>query len=154
MATRATGKASAVVPASPDTVFSTLTDIAHLPAWNQAMTSVVQTPPRLEIGAEWVVEFHALGQTWRSRSTLEEIDLARHRFVYRSATDDGNPSYAHWAWDVADDPGGSRVTVTWDLHPVTFWRRVLLARIRARQLARTEIPASLEALASATAKPA
>jgi hypothetical protein len=73
--------------------------------------------------------------------------------VYRSATDDGNPSYAHWAWDVADDPGGSRVTVSWDVHPVTFWRRVLLARIRARQITRTEIPASLEALALATAKP-
>jgi hypothetical protein len=39
--------------------------------------------------------------------------------------------------------------VTWELHPATFWRRVLLVRIRARQLSRTEIPASLAALARA-----
>jgi hypothetical protein len=39
--------------------------------------------------------------------------------------------------------------VPWELHPATFWRRVLLVRIRARQLARNEIPASLAALARA-----
>jgi hypothetical protein len=37
------------------------------------------------------------------------------------------------------------------LRPVTFWRRVLLGRIRARQLARTEVPTSLAALAAAAA---
>lgn len=113
------------------------------------MTSVVEKPDRLEVGAEWVVEFHALGQTWRSRSTLEEIDFAARKFVYRSGTDDGNPSYARWKWEVTDHAGGSRVSVSWELHPVTFWRRVLLVRIRGRQLARTEIPASLAALARA-----
>jgi hypothetical protein len=51
---------------------------------------------------------------------------------------------------VTDDPAGSRVTVTWSLHPATFWRRVLLGRIRARQLANTEVPTSLTALAAAT----
>jgi uncharacterized protein YndB with AHSA1/START domain len=142
--------ASASVPASPDAVFRTLTDIAGLPAWNAQMTSVIDQPVSLEVGAEWVVEFHALGQTWRSRSTVEELDVTRRRFAYRSRTDDGNPSYAIWTWDVADDPAGSRVTVTWHLHPVTFWRRVLLSRIRARQLARTELPASIAALAATT----
>lgn len=141
--------ASTFVPATPDAVFGTLIDIARLPEWNGAMTSVIAQPDRLETGSEWVVEFHALGQTWRSRSVAEEIDLAGRRFVYRSGTDDGNPSYARWTWEVADDAGGSRVTVTWELRPVTFWRRVLLARIRARQLARTEVPASLAALARA-----
>ncbi len=145
-----TASASATVPASPDAVFRTLTDIAGLPGWNGAMTSVIDEPAALEVGSEWVVEFRALGQSWRSRSTVEQLDVVGHRFVYRSRTDDGNPSYARWDWVVADDPAGSRVTVTWDLHPVTFWRRVLLARIRARQLARTELPASLEALAAAT----
>ena len=142
--------ASAIVTASPDAVFRTLTDIAGLPAWNAAMTSVIDEPATLEVGAEWVVEFHALGQRWRSRSTVEQLDVAGHRFAYRSATDDGNPSYAQWDWVVADDRTGSRVTVTWDLHPVTFWRRILLARIRARQLRRTEVPTSLAALAAAT----
>lgn len=142
-------RASAVLSAAPDAVFATLTDLARLPDWNAAMTSVVEQPSHLEIGADWVVEFQALGQRWRSRSTLEEFDVTARRFVYRSGTDDGNPSYARWSWEVVDDPAGSRVTVTWSLHPATFWRRVLLVRIRGRQLARTEIPASLAALAAA-----
>jgi hypothetical protein len=143
--------AAAVVPAPADAVFATLTDIARLPEWNDIMSSVVERPDRLEVGAEWVVELHALGQTWRSRSKVEDLDVAGRRFAYRSVTDDGNPSYARWTWTVADDGAGSRVTVSWELHPVTFWRRVLLARVRARQLARTEIPGSLAALARAVA---
>jgi uncharacterized protein YndB with AHSA1/START domain len=146
-----TTSVSAVVPATADAVFRTLTDIEYLPAWNDVMTSVIESPPSLEAGADWVVEFHALGQTWRSRSTVEELDPVRRRFAYRSRTDDGNPSFARWTWQVDGDPAGSRVTVAYELHPVTFWRRVLLARIRSRQLARTEIPASLAALARATA---
>ncbi|MEO6629230.1 MAG: SRPBCC family protein [Aquihabitans sp.] len=143
-------RAVATVGASRDSVFRTLTDISGLPSWNARMTSVVDQPVSLEVGAEWVVEFHALGQTWRSRSTVEELDVGRRRFAYRSRTDDGNPSYVSWTWEVADDPAGSRVTVTWNLHPVTFWRRVLLSRIRSRQLARTEVPASIAALAAAS----
>ena len=142
--------ASVIVPASPDAVVRTVTDIVGLPSWNQEMTSVIDQPTNLEAGAEWVVEFHVLGRTWRSRSTLDELDVAGRRFTYRSRTDDGNPAEAQWAWEVTDDPAGSRVTVTWSLHPVTFWRRVLLGRIRARQLAHTELPASLSALAAAT----
>lgn len=146
--------ASTVVPAEPDAVFATLTDIARLPEWNGAMTRVIEQPSRLDGGAEWVVEFHALGNTWRSRSTVEDLDVAGRRFAYRSGTDDGNPSYARWTWEVTPAPAGSRVAVTWELHPATFWRRVLLARIRARQLARTELPASLAALAGEVAQTA
>ena len=51
------------------------------------------------------------------------------RFAYRSGTDDGNPSVAHWAREVTEDPTGSRVTVALTLRPGTFWRR-LLAPIR------------------------
>jgi uncharacterized protein YndB with AHSA1/START domain len=143
--------ASAVVSAVPDVVFATLTDIASLPAWNDAMTMVVDQPARLDVGAEWVVEFRALGRRWRSRSTVEELDVPGRRFAYRSRTDDGNPSYARWSWEVADDPAGSHVTVNWSLHPATFWRRVLLVRIRAYQLAHTELPSSLAALAAVVA---
>lgn len=145
-----TGSTSAAIPASPGAVFRTLTDIDRLPTWNQRMTRVVERPAALVPGTEWVVEFHVLGRTWQSRSVVDELDGDAHRFAYRSRTDDGNPSEASWSWEVADDPAGSRVTVTWSLHPVTFWRRVLLGRIRARQLARNEVPASLAALASAT----
>jgi uncharacterized protein YndB with AHSA1/START domain len=142
------GQASAVVATSPDALFRALTDIGGLPSWNDGMTSVVERPATLEVGAEWVVEFHVLGRTWRSRSTLEELNVAGRRFVYRSCTEDGNPSYARWVWEVTEEPAGSRVTVAWDLHPVTFWRRVLLVRIRGGQLARTEVPESLAALAA------
>lgn len=145
-----TGTTSALIPASREVVFRTLTDIDRLPTWNHRMTRVIEQPPALELGSEWVVEFNVLGRTWCSRSVVDDLDAEAGRFAYRSRTDDGNPSEASWAWDVADDPAGSRVAATWSLRPVTFWRRVLLARVRARQLARSEVPASLAALASAT----
>lgn len=143
-----TRQLSTVVAAPPSTVFTTLIDIDGLPAWNEVMTAVVESPLRLEVGAEWVVEFRVLGRSWRSRSTVEELDPVRRRFAYRSRTDDGNPSDAKWAWQVDDDAAGARVTVSVELRPVTFWRRVLLVRVRSRQLARSELPASLAALAA------
>jgi uncharacterized protein YndB with AHSA1/START domain len=145
-----TGSSSVVVPANPDSVFAMLTNIEGLPSWNSRMTRVVEQPALLQPGSEWVVEFRVFGRTWHSRSTLDEFDPGGRRFTYRSRTDDGNPSEASWAWTVADDPAGARVTVSWSLRPVTFWRRVLLGPIRARQLAHTEVPASLAALASAS----
>lgn len=142
------GTASAVIAAPPATVFEAITDIDRLPEWNGIMRSVTERPSELVPGAEWVVEFNALGQTWHSRSVLEVLDAAQRRFEYRAGTDDGNPSRAVWTWQVDDDPAGSRVTVSWDLQPVTFWRRALFVRIRSRQLARTEVPESLRALAA------
>jgi hypothetical protein len=41
------------------------------------------------------------------------------------------------------------VTVTWTLNPQTFWRRVLMGRMRQRQLTKTEVPTSLAALGAA-----
>jgi uncharacterized protein YndB with AHSA1/START domain len=148
--TSITGSHTTAIAGDPDTVFDAITDITRLPAWNARMTHVVKAPATLTPGAEWVVEFNALGRTWHSRSTVEEIDPATRRFSYRAATDDGNPSRALWSWAVAEDPDGARVTVRWDLHAITFWRRVLLGRIRARQL-RTEVPASVAALAALVA---
>ncbi len=101
----------------------------------------------LELGAEWVVEFEAMGMTWRSRSVVDELNPAGGRFVHRSFTDDGNPSYGRWVWQVEGDGDGSRVRVEWKLHPKTFWRRAVLSHVRNRQLRRREVPASLHALA-------
>ena len=145
--TTAHGSATKTIAASPGTVFTAVTDLDGLPEWNAIMRSVIERPATLEPAAQWVVEFTAMGQTWRSRSTLDELDPERRRFVYRSGTDDGNPSVAEWAWTVDDDPVGSKVTVTWVLRPATFLRRVLLVRIRSRQLTR-EVEASLTALAA------
>jgi uncharacterized protein YndB with AHSA1/START domain len=142
-----TGSVSASIPWSPDDVFAFLSDIDRLPDWNSIMTRVVERPDRIAPGIEWLVEFKALGNTWRSRSNVQEYDPTERVLAYRSCTDDGNPSYAIWRWVVEPaGEGGSRVTVSWDLNPATFWRRVLLARIRARQL-RREVPASIDALA-------
>lgn len=142
--------ASRVVHTSPDDVFTTVTDVARLPEWNAAITAVIEQPEHLDIGAEWVVQLHALGQTWPSRSVVENLDPRGRCFAYRSVTDDGNPSYALWTWVVADHPEGALVTVAGELHPHTFWRRVLLVHIRSRQLADTELTASLAALEAAS----
>ena len=140
------GTESAKVAADPDTVFRAITDIAKLAQWNARMTRVVNAPERLERGAEWVVEFRVFGRTWLSRSHVQSVDGANRTFAYRSQTDDGNPSFTDWWWAVEPANGGSWVTVSCQLHPRTFWRRTLFGRIRARQLLRTELSASLAAL--------
>lgn len=145
---------TAVLDASADAVFSTLTDLARLPEWNEVITKVLEQPESLRPGAEWVVELHALGSRWPSRSTVLDHDPAERRFRYQSRTDDGNPSRAEWEWQVkALSPTTCEVTVSWLVQPRTFWRRVLLARIRARQLRHREVPASLARLAAAAALP-
>lgn len=146
-----TGRVSAsrILDAPADDAFSTVTDIARLPEWNAAITRVIDRPDHLEVGAQWVVEMHALGRTWNSRSQVEALDPIGRCFAYRSVTDDGNPSYALWTWVVADHPRGALVTVAGELHPRSFWRRVLLVRVRSRQLAHTELVRSLAALEAA-----
>jgi uncharacterized protein YndB with AHSA1/START domain len=137
-----------------DTVFSLISDPARLSSWNRAIRATITAPGELVAGAQWVVEMHALGQSWRSRSTLVEIDRDAHRLAYRSQTDDGNPSFADWIWNVTGDSTGCVVEVSVDLHPATFWRRVLLAHVRARQLRRGELPDSLEQLERTVARSA
>ena len=138
---------STYVDAPPTTVLDQVSDIARLPEWNSAITEVLESPPLSTPGAVWKVRLHALGQTWVSTSTLAELNEAAGRFRYRSQTDDGNPSYADWEWLVAGDGPGSRVTVTVTLHPITFWRRHLLVKLR-RPALRREMQASLESLAA------
>jgi uncharacterized protein YndB with AHSA1/START domain len=140
--------ASQFVAAPADDVFALITTPERLPDWNGAIVRVVDAPDQLCRGAEWVVQLSALGQSWPSRSTVVYIDPQARRFAYRSQTDDGNPSYADWSWSIAEAPGGCEVTVSCALHPATFWRLVLLSRIRSWQLRRRELPASLHALAS------
>ncbi|HTK16278.1 MAG TPA: SRPBCC family protein [Acidimicrobiia bacterium] len=140
--------ATQFVAAPPGELFALITTPDRLPAWNRAIVGVVDAPDELSPGAEWVVQLSALGQSWPSRSTVVAIDRQARHFAYRSQTDDGNPSYTDWSWKVVDAPGGCEVTVSCALHPATFWRRVLLSRIRSWQLRRRELPSSLHALAS------
>ncbi len=141
-------RVTSTVAAPPDAVFDLITDLDRLPEWNANMTTVVERPPALTPGTEWVVEFRAMGQTWRSRSRLESFEPKRRVFSYRSGTDDGNPSHAVWEWQVQENGSGAQVTVAWELHPATFWRKVLLGPVRRRQLWRAEVPASIAARAS------
>jgi hypothetical protein len=138
------------LPIDADAAFARITDLAALSSWNRIMTATLETPAALAPGAQWVVEFHALGQTWRSRSTVTDIDTNAHRFAYRAQTDDGNPSFASWEWKVTTGGRGCVVTVRVALHPQTFWRRLLFVHIRRRQL-RREMRDSLAALETAVA---
>jgi Polyketide cyclase / dehydrase and lipid transport len=140
--------ASQFAAAPADEVFALITTPERMPEWNGAIVGVVDAPDKLSPNAEWVVQLSVLGQSWLSRSTVATIDPRARHFAYRSQTDDGNPSYADWSWLVADAPGGCEITVSCALYPVTFWRRVLLSRIRSWQLRRRELPSSLRALAS------
>ena len=67
----ATTSTTATTDADPDDVFGLLTDIDRLAEWNQIITRVLHRPTDLAPGAEWVVEMHAMGQTWSSRSRVE-----------------------------------------------------------------------------------
>ncbi len=95
---------------------------------------------------------HALGQSWVSRSRVLDLDAPSGRFAYRSQSDDGNPSYADWEWRVVAGDATTRVTVTVDLNPATFWRKHVLVKLRRRSL-RREMVDSLDALDAASTHP-
>lgn len=135
--------------ADPDALFETLVNPHRLPEWNTAITRVIDSPEMLAPGDEWVVEMSALAQRWPSRSHVQVLDRSTRQFQYTSQSDDGNPSYATWSWVVSETSSGSRVTVSWQLNPQTFWRRALLVRLRHHQLMKSEVPTSLAALDAA-----
>lgn len=140
--------ASTRIGATPDAVFGLVTDVSRLPEWNRAITEIVEAPAQLDAESVWKVRIHALGQSWVSKSRVSVLDPAAGRFAYSSQSDDGNPSYADWEWNVEPHESGSIVTVTVDPNPVTFWRKHLLIRIRRLGL-RKEMQDSLTALAAA-----
>lgn len=146
------GAATGTVPASPGVIFEAITDIGRLPEWNKVIRCVVERPDALSEGAEWVVTLKPPGMPeWSSRSKTLEHDPVHHRFRYRTSTEDGNPSWAIWEWQVERDGDGSKVTVTWELHPKTLARRVLFSRIRHRAL-RREVHESIAALGALVAR--
>ncbi len=104
------------------------------------------------MGAEWVVVMHPPRlPRWNSRSRVEEIDRDRLRFAYRTQTDDGNPTFMVWTWEIAAEDDGARVGVRWHAHIKTLGRRLLAPRVRRPQLSR-EVPASLAAISQITAR--
>lgn len=141
-------RASIVIARPPSEVFAFITDIDRLPTWNDLITDIVTRPAELQPGAVWKVSMAQGPMRWVSRSTVVEYDPQHLRFVYRSGTDDDNPSFAMWSWQVVRHPTGSELTVSWSVNPRTRIRRWLLAPIRARRLG-AEVPTSLVRLRSA-----
>lgn len=141
------GRADVTIEADPADVFTTITAIDRLPEWNARITAVLEPPSNrtLPAGTEWVVQITVPAARWASRSRVVTCDAGRGYFEHVSRSDDGNPSDVLWRWSVSPDPQGTKVTVEWDVHVRTFWRRLLFARLRRRQLA-VEVPASLAAL--------
>ncbi|MFP5352075.1 MAG: SRPBCC family protein [Actinomycetota bacterium] len=134
------------VSAPPEAVFELVTDVGRLPEWNRCIASIVEAPAKPAPGAEWVVKIRVPGlPAWNSRSRVEEYDPDGLRFVYRSQSDDGNPSYAVWTWALRPEGDGTLVTVGWEGNPKTFWRKLLFAPLRRRQL-QGEVAASIAAL--------
>jgi uncharacterized protein YndB with AHSA1/START domain len=141
------GQTSAIIDASPTKVFAAITQVDRVSQWNKRIASVVRAPGTpLGEGAEWTVQMWVPPAKWKSRSHVVEYDPDRLVFEHTSQSDDGNPSYLAWRWTVAPDSGGSKVTVEWTGYPRTFWRQLIFARYRSKQL-RSEVPASLDALA-------
>jgi uncharacterized protein YndB with AHSA1/START domain len=140
-----TRTATTVIDAPAAEVFERITDIEHLPDWNLEIPKVIERPAVLGVGAQWVVQIHAMKMHWDSRSTVTELDPAGGRFAYRSQSDDGNPSFAEWLWELAEVDGGTRVTVSVAAHPKTLFRRLVGSRIRPRGLGQA-MQQSLETL--------
>ena len=144
------GSAEAFVAARPEAAFDVITDIEGLPEWNAAIEAVTERPDALDVGAEWVVVMHPPRlPRWRSRSRVEELDHHRLRFTHRTRSDDGNPTFVIWMWEVVAAQGGAQVSVTWDAHVKTIGRRLFAARMRRRALER-EVPASLASITHIT----
>ena len=143
------GNASQVIDTTPDEVFAAITDLDRLPEWNAHVPTIVERPDRpLAKDVEWVVRINAMGSHWNSRSRVVVYDPEQRRFEHFTQSDDGNPSYANWRWQVTPTTDGrSRLDVSWDAHPKTFWRRALFGKIRRSNL-QSEVPSSLATLAA------
>ena len=144
----AVGSTSRYVDAMPGAVLDAITCVHRLPEWNAAIESVIENPGLLGPQSQWVVLMHPDGwPRWRSRSTVDEIDRGAGTFSYTTQTDDGNPSFALWNWQVSPAAAGSELTVAWQLHPRTLGRRTVIGRMRRTMLVR-EVDASLRQLAA------
>lgn len=141
-----TGRATARLDSAPNEVFAALTDVERLPQWNTRIEKVLEPPAGpLAPGIEWVVKMSVPPATWPSRARVTEYDPQAMTFAHTSRSDDGNPSFATWKWKVTGTAAGTQVDVDWSVHPKTFWRRFLFAKLRRKQLA-DEVPMSLAAL--------
>lgn len=139
------GSATTHMHASPGDIFAVITDIDRLPEWNDAIERILERPATMTPGAEWLIVMHPSRlPRWKSRSHVVDVEPDA-RFSYRSHTEDSNPSYATWTWDLTPTADGTQVDVTWEANPKTAFRQLLAAPIRRRMLER-EVATSLDRL--------
>jgi uncharacterized protein YndB with AHSA1/START domain len=142
------GSEQVVLDASPAAVFALITNVDRLPEWNEHIHHVIAPAGGpLGPGSEWVVQMRVMHTRWPSRAVASVVDRDNLRFEHTSRSDDGNPSYVLWTWQVRSAGRRTELTVTWVGRPRTFWRRALLARVRAPQL-RDEVRSTLAGLGS------
>ena len=92
-------------------VFDLLIDVDRLPEWNAHVHHVIDKSERpLASGVDSVIQMRAMWTRWPSRSTALTVDRSTLSFEHRSCSDDGNPSYALWSWQVTPTPSGSTLT--------------------------------------------
>jgi uncharacterized protein YndB with AHSA1/START domain len=140
------GSDAARLTAPADDVFAALVDADRLPEWNAKIHHVIESDgtPVVE-GSEWVVQMRASGVRWPSRARALVVDPVGRRLEHESRSDDGNPSYGLWSWQVTPVDTGCELTIAWAIYPRTWGRRLAGARIRRPALI-SEVRASLAGL--------
>jgi hypothetical protein len=97
-------------------------------------------------GTTRVVELRVMGLHRASQARVTAIDAQQYRFEHTSRND-GNASFTLRTWQVKPlGTNRSEVQVSWSGNPRSFWRRLLIARVRRPQLA-DEVQVSLAVLA-------
>jgi uncharacterized protein YndB with AHSA1/START domain len=146
------GSATFDMAAAPADVFAVITDAQRLPEWNRCIAALIDAPPSLDVGSQWIVQMHVprFGR-WKSISTVDDLQPETLNFSYRSKRVDNNPTDALWHWQLTPIDAGTRVDVSWEGHPRTFVRKMLAAPVRSRQLP-NEVDASLHSLAELVAR--
>ena len=138
------GSVSDQLSVRADDLFRLISTVDLLPEWNERIHRVVAAPADpIQQGDEWVVAMGLMGARWNSRSRVESIDREERRLTVISRTDDGNPSHSRWIWEVVPVDEEAWITVSWELYPETFWRKVLFSKMRHRQL-KEEVRGSLK----------
>jgi uncharacterized protein YndB with AHSA1/START domain len=96
---------SATVPGDPDAVFATIADPAGYTAWRRSLSAVEVLPP-VDGRGRWIEV------SGGDRIAMEQVERAApHRLVTRIADPD-LPFGGTWTFELAPEPGATRVTIT------------------------------------------
>jgi uncharacterized protein YndB with AHSA1/START domain len=102
-----TARSSATIRATPDSVWSTLTAVEAFPSWRDDVTRVE------------VVDSAVGGKRWREIGKddailFEQVAAERPRRLVTRIADPNLPFGGSWTYDIAQEGGATRVTITED----------------------------------------